>query len=69
MWELLHFSWNRVNYFDGEYCRYLDTVEDVMDFCASVHNREDKVGRPNLIIVDDIGSYIEQLQVNMHILG
>nr|XP_022291814.1 uncharacterized protein LOC111103091 isoform X1 [Crassostrea virginica] len=41
---------------------YLDTVEDVMDFCASVHNREDKVGRPNLIIVDDIGSYIEQLQ-------
>ncbi|XP_061177070.1 uncharacterized protein LOC133185792 [Saccostrea echinata] len=38
---------------------YLKNVEEVVEFCATVHNRA--VG-PDLIILDDIDSFIEQLQ-------
>lgn len=38
----------------------MKTVEEVVEFCATIHNR---VLSPDLLILDDIESYIEQLQV------
>lgn len=38
---------------------YLKNVEEVVEFCATVHNR---VVGPDLVILDDIDSFIEQLQ-------
>ncbi|XP_048765253.1 uncharacterized protein LOC125673041 isoform X2 [Ostrea edulis] len=38
---------------------YMKTVEEVVEFCATIHNR---VLSPDLLILDDIESYIEQLQ-------
>lgn len=38
---------------------YLRTVGEVVEFCASIHN---KVVGPDLIILDDLDGYIEQFQ-------
>lgn len=38
---------------------YLKTVDELVEFCASIHN---KVVGPDLIVVDDIDGYIEQFK-------
>uniref|UniRef100_K1Q7U0 Uncharacterized protein n=1 Tax=Magallana gigas TaxID=29159 RepID=K1Q7U0_MAGGI len=45
---------------------YLKTVDEVVEFCASIHN---KVVGPDLIVVDDIDGYIEQFKAVLNSWG